>query len=211
MACGGGGNHKIAGSVVAPPTTARRLPRCAAPQTHPNFVVLFPGGALATGGTCGLLRAPLLPTGGVHMLWSGLALRGPPMVLRELHSASCSSACVLSPPRVQARQVVHTRCVNLKYIPRSQGAYAVGFSGNMAVLCASRDFLPLTSTVLPEFDFDFEYGPFCIRANEHPHTVIDRYTAHYKVLRPSACLVSGKSRPSQQRDRYANELTVKIS
>ena len=138
VACGGGGNHKIAGSVVAPPTTARRLPRCAAPQTHPNFAVLCPGGALASGGTCGLLRTPLLPTGGVHMLWSGLALRGPPMVLRELHSASCSSACVLSPPRVQARQVVHTRCVNLKYIPRSQGAYAVGFSGNMAVLCASR-------------------------------------------------------------------------
>ena len=92
VACSGGGSHKIAGSVVAPPTTARRLPRCAAPQTHPNFAVLCPGGALASGGTCGLLRTPLLPTGGVHMLWPGLALRD-----RQWCCGSCTVRAVPVP------------------------------------------------------------------------------------------------------------------
>jgi hypothetical protein len=92
VACGGGGSHKIAGSVVAPPTTARRLPRCAAPQTHPNFAVLCPGVALASGGTCGLLGTPLLPTGGVHMLWPGLALRD-----RQWCCGSCTVRAVPVP------------------------------------------------------------------------------------------------------------------
>ena len=92
MTCGGGGFHKIASSVMAPTTTARRLPRAQRPkltQTLLCCALVVPWHLVVHVDCSG---APLLPTGGVHRLWVRVRALG-----RRWRFGSCAVRAVPVP------------------------------------------------------------------------------------------------------------------
>ena len=88
----------------------------------------------------------MTPTGAVNRLWR-CAVAGGTAGAAAYELFQC--LCAQPPSRVGSPGDTYTIYVNLEYRPRSQGTYALGFSGKVAVLieravCVTVDFRPLS-------------------------------------------------------------------